>query len=167
MLTRHVPSNDPSNLPFLTLPSAASPPANEPQRPTARQELHLTLGAGGRGSRPELAEAPPTRTLVIDRTAYEVSVDGQLVELTVKEFAILAYLADHPGHVFSRRDLLSAIWGEHHAAGSRTVDVHVSRLRSKLGTRFPLLTVRGIGYKLRARPPAGGTHPISAHVHST
>jgi len=90
-------------------------------------------------------------TLVVDQRAHEAEINGRSVELTAKEFALLRHFAEHAGHVLSRRALLLGIWGERYEGGARTVDIHVSRLRTKLGDELPLFTVRGVGYKLRAR----------------
>jgi DNA-binding response OmpR family regulator len=88
--------------------------------------------------------------LVVDRAAHEVSVEGRRVLLTAKEFALLAFLAAHRGRVHSRESLLSRVWGSRYEGGARTVDIHVRRLRAKLGDALPLETLRGAGYKLRA-----------------
>jgi DNA-binding response OmpR family regulator len=87
--------------------------------------------------------------LVIDRAAHEVVVDGRSIVLTAKEFALLAFLAQNRGRVFSRDALLARVWGTRYEGGARTVDIHVRRLRMKLGDAFPLETLRGAGYKLR------------------
>lgn len=86
----------------------------------------------------------------VDPGARRVNVDGQPVELTATEFDLLAYLVQHPGRVYSREHLLSAVWGYAAAAGTRTVDVHVSQLRNKLGEASPIRTVRGVGYSVEA-----------------
>jgi DNA-binding response OmpR family regulator len=89
-------------------------------------------------------------SIVIDRSGHEVRIDGRNVKLTAREFALLVYLCDHRGRVVSRDDALERVWGNDYAGGSRTVDIHVRRLRSKLGNAFPLVTLRGAGYKLAA-----------------
>ncbi|MGH7438472.1 MAG: winged helix-turn-helix domain-containing protein [Polyangiaceae bacterium] len=94
-------------------------------------------------------------TLVIDRAAHDVSVDGRHVILTAKEFALIAFLAGNRGRVFSREALLARVWGSRYEGGARTVDIHVRRLRAKLGDALPLDTLRGAGYKLRAPSDAG------------
>ncbi len=86
--------------------------------------------------------------LVIDRSAREVHVDGRPVTLTAKEFSLLAYLGENRGRVKSREQLLARVWGASYEGGPRTVDIHVRRLRAKLGPVFALQTVRGAGYKL-------------------
>ena len=87
--------------------------------------------------------------LVIDRAAHEVLVEGRSILLTAKEFALLAFLAQNRGRVFSRETLLARVWGARYEGGPRTVDIHVRRLRMKLGDALPLETLRGAGYKLR------------------
>jgi DNA-binding response OmpR family regulator len=87
--------------------------------------------------------------LVIDRAAHEVLIEGRTIVLTAKEFALLAFLAQNRGRVFSRETLLARVWGARYEGGPRTVDIHVRRLRMKLGDALPLETLRGAGYKLR------------------
>lgn len=86
--------------------------------------------------------------IVIDRAAHEVSVDGRAVVLTAKEFALVSFLADRRGKVVSRGEILSRVWGQRFEGTTRTVDIHVRRLRAKLGPALPLHTLRGAGYKL-------------------
>ena len=94
--------------------------------------------------------AVPVASLLLlypDR-AY-ATLDGAELRLTRLEFLLLNYLATHPGRVFTRPQLLSRVWGYAHLVGQCTVDVHVRRLRAKLGDRGPTIhTVRGIGYRL-------------------
>ena len=92
--------------------------------------------------------------LLVDRVAHEVTVDGRPVTLTAKEFALVSFLAAHRGRVFSREALLARVWGRGYSGGPRTVDIHVRRLRAKIGESLPLETMRGAGYKMRA-PEAG------------
>ncbi len=89
-------------------------------------------------------------SLLVDRSAHEVRVEGRRGALTAKEFALLAFLAATRGRVFSRESLLARVWGNRYEGGARTVDIHVRRLRAKLGDALPLETRRGAGYKLRA-----------------
>ena len=95
--------------------------------------------------------------VVVDREARRVSVAGGEVDLTATEFDLLAHLVGHPDRVFSREELLSAVWGYAAAAGTRTVDVHVAQLRAKLGDDAPIRTVRGVGYAGRAGVADTGT----------
>ena len=90
-----------------------------------------------------------TGPLTIDENGYHASVDGKPLDLTYTEFELLKYLAQHPGRVFSREQLLSDVWGYDYYGGTRTVDVHVRRLRAKLGVEHESLigTVRNVGYR--------------------
>jgi DNA-binding response OmpR family regulator len=87
--------------------------------------------------------------LVIDEAAYSVRLRGHALDLTYKEFELLKYLAQHPGRVFTRAQLLQEVWGYDYFGGTRTVDVHVRRLRAKLGSDHETLigTVRNVGYR--------------------
>ncbi|MFA6549326.1 MAG: winged helix-turn-helix domain-containing protein [Candidatus Margulisiibacteriota bacterium] len=90
--------------------------------------------------------------LIMDIARHEVVVDGRMVELTAKEFNLLHFLIKNNGIVFSRAQLLGAVWGINVAIETRTVDVHIRRLRKKLGeVRYYILTLRGVGYKFRAK----------------
>jgi len=86
--------------------------------------------------------------LAIDVAAHEVFLRGRPVPLTAREFALLHYLYLHRGHLVGRRELLREVWGESYSGGPRTIDIHIRRLRSKLGADS-IETVRGIGYKFR------------------
>jgi DNA-binding winged helix-turn-helix (wHTH) protein len=88
--------------------------------------------------------------VVVDKAGHEVSVGGRPISLTAKEFALLAYLCERRGKVLSREHLLARVWGNRYDGGPRTVDIHVRRLRAKLGDSLPLETLRGSGYKLRS-----------------
>ncbi len=89
-------------------------------------------------------------SLYIDLAAHEVSIDGRPRQLTHQEFALLSFLCQNRGRVFSRRQLLERVWGVDYYGSSRTVDIHVRRLRMKLGQSVNNLeTVRGVGYKMK------------------
>jgi DNA-binding response OmpR family regulator len=90
--------------------------------------------------------------VVIDEKSYTAKIRGQALDLTFKEFELLKYLAQHPGRVFTRSQLLQEIWGYDYFGGTRTVDVHIRRLRSKLGAEFEAIigTVRNVGYRFNA-----------------
>lgn len=89
--------------------------------------------------------------LVIDIAGYEARVSGRRIDLTHQEFELLRFLAQHRGRVFTRSALLERAWGYQYAGGTRTVDIHVRRVRSKLGDAGELIeTVRNVGYKMRA-----------------
>ncbi|NNG20750.1 response regulator transcription factor [Naumannella sp. ID2617S] len=88
----------------------------------------------------------------IDEGAYTARLDGRSLDLTYTEFELLKYLAGNPGRVFSREQLLSEVWGYDYFGGTRTVDVHVRRLRAKLGDKESLIgTVRNVGYRFDPR----------------
>ncbi|MFQ5862586.1 MAG: response regulator [Candidatus Brocadiales bacterium] len=89
-------------------------------------------------------------SLVIDTSRHEVSLDGKNIALTITEFRLLHYLAERPGRVLTRDQLMSGVLGEDSVVVDRTIDVHVASLRKKLGKYAPyIVTVRGLGYKLR------------------
>lgn len=92
--------------------------------------------------------------LEIDEDAYSVKLQGNLLDLTYKEFELLKYLAQHPGRVFTRAQLLQEVWGYDYFGGTRTVDVHIRRLRAKLGPEHETLigTVRNVGYRFVSGP---------------
>ena len=86
--------------------------------------------------------------VVIDEASYSAKVHGKPLDLTFKEFELLRFLATHPSRVFTREQLLSEVWGYDNFGGTRTVDVHVRRLRAKLGDLESLIgTVRNVGYR--------------------
>ncbi|WP_405216027.1 winged-helix domain-containing protein [Agrococcus sp. Ld7] len=95
------------------------------------------------------AAAPiSTSGLTIDEPSYQARLDGRPIDLTFKEFELLRFLAANPARVFTREQLLSEVWGYDYFGGTRTVDVHVRRLRAKLGALESLIgTVRGVGYR--------------------
>ncbi len=90
-----------------------------------------------------------TGEVVIDEVSYTAKIRGRSLDLTFKEFELLKFLAQHPGRVFTRAQLLQEIWGYDYFGGTRTVDVHIRRLRSKLGPEFEAIigTVRNVGYR--------------------
>ncbi len=87
--------------------------------------------------------------LVIDAESYQAKINGRTLDLTFKEFELLRHLHENPSRVFSREQLLSEVWGYDYFGGTRTVDVHIRRLRAKLGEAESLIdTVRNVGYRL-------------------
>ena len=119
-------------------------------KPFSPRELVARLNALLRRSRPVKAEGfieiGPVR---IDMSAREASCDGVTLTLTPREFELLAFFLNHPGRVISREELLRKVWGYDYLGETRTVDVHVRRLRVKLGDHARLIeTVTGAGYKL-------------------
>jgi DNA-binding response OmpR family regulator len=108
----------------------------------------------GKDAIEQLANNPSLKEIrsgevVIDEDSYTAKIKGRTLDLTFKEFELLKYLAQHPGRVFSRSQLLQEIWGYDYFGGTRTVDVHIRRLRSKLGPEFESVidTVRNVGYR--------------------
>ena len=103
--------------------------------------------------------------VTIDETTYTARLKGNVLDLTFKEFELLKYLAQHPGRVFTRAQLLQEIWGYDYFGGTRTVDVHIRRLRSKLGPEFESIigTVRNVGYRFTL-PTGGKESQISERV---
>ena len=97
----------------------------------------------------ELTNGLKSGELAIDFERYEVHVKGKPLDLTYKEFELLRFLATHPGRVFSREALLDKVWGYDYYGGTRTVDVHIRRLRAKIetGGAAYIQTVRNVGYK--------------------
>ncbi len=106
---------------------------------------HLFSATDG-GSRPDLVE---TSGLVLNLETYQASFNGNALDLTFMEYELLKFLAQNPGKVFTREMLLSRVWGYEYYGGARTVDVHIRRLRAKLGEEHANLiqTVRSVGYR--------------------
>jgi len=103
--------------------------------------------------RAALSDATPEQVdigdLTIDESTYTARLSGNALDLTYKEFELLKFLAQHPGRVFTRSHLVQEVWGYDYFGGTRTVDVHVRRLRAKLGPEHEAMigTVRNVGYK--------------------
>ena len=110
-----------------------------------RLRFALTRRRTGTGEETAIRLGP----IVLDPSTYRVSLEGTPLDLTFKEFELLRYLAERRGRVFTRPTLLREVWGYDFYGGTRTVDVHVRRLRSKLGPAHEGLveTVRGVGYR--------------------
>ena len=110
-----------------------------------RLRFALTRRRTGTGEETAIRLGP----IVLDPSTYRVSIEGTPLDLTFKEFELLRYLAERRGRVFTRPALLREVWGYDFYGGTRTVDVHVRRLRSKLGPAHEGLveTVRGVGYR--------------------
>ena len=120
----------------------------------------------GKDALTQLAKNPSLKEIrsgevVIDEDSYTAKIKGRTLDLTFKEFELLKYLAQHPGRVFSRSQLLQEIWGYDYFGGTRTVDVHIRRLRSKLGPEFESVidTVRNVGYRFSQN---GSQTPVDA-----
>jgi len=120
-------------------------------KPFSPRELSARIKAILRRSEQRSEDAVlSARDIVLRRDSHEVTVGGDLVELTGKEFDLLACFLEHPGIVLSRERLLDLVWGMTYPGGTRTVDMHVAQLRRKLGDAEGIRTVRGSGYKLIA-----------------
>jgi len=106
------------------------------------------ISAAREASDPE-AHVIRSGEVVVDDATYTAKIGGRPLDLTFKEFELLKFLAQHPGRVFSRQQLLQEVWGYDYFGGTRTVDVHVRRLRAKLGTEHEhhIGTVRNVGYR--------------------
>jgi DNA-binding response OmpR family regulator len=150
----------------------------------AEVEARLRLAIG---RRTESITQPPDEIrssgLVVNEATYSARMNGRSLDLTFKEFELLKFLAQHPGRVFTRAQLLQEVWGYDYFGGTRTVDVHVRRLRAKLGAENEALigTVRNVGYRFvpvkgsaaadpladgehgASRPPGDGARPPAGH----
>jgi len=122
--------------------------------------VRAILRRSGAGSSEEDEKALTVGGISIDQKTREVRIEGREVELTTTEFDLLRVLAEHPGWLYSREELLESVWGYKYLGDSRLVDVHIANLRKKLGDdpadpQF-VRTVRGVGYKLQS---PGGDRP--------
>lgn len=107
--------------------------------------LRIAIGRQSRDGGSSMIKASG---VVIDEASYSAKVHGRTLDLTFKEFELLRFLAANPSRVFTREQLLSEVWGYDYFGGTRTVDVHVRRLRAKLGDMESLIgTVRNVGYR--------------------
>jgi len=129
--------------------------------PTTPNEIATRLAhlfiRSGRGLSPELIDHG---VLVLNVETYQAAIDGRVLDLTYMEYELLRFLTSHPGRVFSRETLLSRVWGYEYYGGARTVDVHVRRLRAKLGEEHAHLiqTVRSVGYRFGQGGWSSPTH---------
>jgi DNA-binding response OmpR family regulator len=131
--------------------------------------IRLSLGALQAAREADDPEAHVIRSgeVTVDDATYTARISGRILDLTFKEFELLKYLAQHPGRVFTRQQLLSEVWGYDYFGGTRTVDVHVRRLRAKLGAENEQLigTVRNVGYRfVVSRDEADGRMSLSRDV---
>jgi DNA-binding response OmpR family regulator len=137
--------------------------------------LRLAIGRQASVAAPDAPDEIRSGDLAIDEATYTARLHGRVLDLTFKEFELLKFLAQHPGRVFTRAHLLQEVWGYDYFGGTRTVDVHVRRLRAKLGPEHEALigTVRNVGYRFvplkhgddfrrghpREQEPPGGRQP--------
>jgi DNA-binding response OmpR family regulator len=113
----------------------------------AEIDARIRLSAG-RAAKGQSSSKIQASGVVIDEASYSAKVRGRPLDLTFKEFELLRFFATHPSRVFTREQLLSEVWGYDYFGGTRTVDVHVRRLRAKLGDLESLIgTVRNVGYR--------------------
>ena len=136
----------------------------------AETEARLRLAIGRRAGDDSAPEEIRTGDLSIDEATYTARLRGRALDLTFKEFELLKFLAQHPGRVFTRAQLLHEVWGYDYFGGTRTIDVHVRRLRAKLGAEYEALigTVRNVGYRFvpSASEDTGSPRPPHTPVRS-
>jgi DNA-binding response OmpR family regulator len=125
-----------------------------PAEVEARLRLAVGRLAASRDTEDPEAHVIRSGEVTVDEATYTAKLGGRALDLTFKEFELLKYLAQHPGRVFSRDQLLQEVWGYDYFGGTRTVDVHVRRLRAKLGPENETLigTVRNVGYRFVLPP---------------
>ncbi len=121
-------------------------------KPFGFRELVARIGAVTRRTTAPSLIASKQRlgTLTIDRDAHRVHVDDKEIDLTPKEYELLAMLAERPGAVRTREDIIEQVWDAHWFGPTKTLDVHVSALRRKLAHPEWISTIRGVGYRLEA-----------------
>ncbi len=124
-------------------------PTCGPAELEARIKLAISRLVASREEADPEAHVIRSGEVVVDEATYTAKIGGRHLDLTFKEFELLKFLAQHPGRVFSRQQLLQEVWGYDYFGGTRTVDVHVRRLRAKLGPENETLigTVRNVGYR--------------------
>jgi len=132
----------------------------------AEVEARLRLAVGRRGQGATTGATGgliKAGELTIDPDTYAAKLKGRPLDLTYKEFELLKFVAQHPGRVFTRDQLLREVWGYDYFGGTRTVDVHVRRLRAKLGSEYESMigTVRQVGYKFVVPPNRGLPEPAT------
>lgn len=139
-----VPESRLADLPSFAVDDFALSPANAEELMARLRRLLTIEGEGG-------SDVIRCTDLVIDTANYSVTLGGKPIDLTYKEYELLKFLATNPGRVFTREALLNRVWGYDYFGGSRTVDVHVRRLRSKIEDRHHTFieTVRNVGYRFR------------------
>ncbi|CAN5333359.1 MAG: response regulator transcription factor [Nocardioidaceae bacterium] len=122
--------------------------------------LRLNTGRLARDQEDDDAHVIRSGNVEVDEATYTARLGSRPLDLTFKEFELLKHLAQHPGRVFTRQQLLAEVWGYDYFGGTRTVDVHVRRLRAKLGPENETLigTVRNVGYRFVIPPGAGESH---------
>ncbi|OMF23855.1 DNA-binding response regulator [Paenibacillus sp. FSL H8-0548] len=120
-------------------------------KPFEPKELLFRMKALLRRYRLVSSEVIQLGSIMIDRRGYEITVGDELLTLPLREFELLSQLASHPGRIYTREQLIQLIWSSDFKGDSRTVDVHIKRLRERFADRqddFTIKTIRGLGYKL-------------------
>jgi DNA-binding response OmpR family regulator len=137
-----------------------------PNAGPAELDARLRMLTSKSTSAPADNEVLSVGDLVIEEATYTARLKGRALELTYKEFELLKYLAQHAGRVFTRAQLLQEVWGYDFFGGTRTVDVHVRRLRSKLGPEHEGMigTVRNVGYKFVRPARSGQPRPVTGEL---
>jgi DNA-binding response OmpR family regulator len=137
---------------------------SSPAEVEARLRLAVSRLQVAAGAPTEAPEEIRSGELHIDEATYTAKLRGRTLDLTFKEFELLKFLAQHPGRVFTRAVLLQEVWGYDYFGGTRTVDVHVRRLRAKLGTEHEALigTVRNVGYRFVPEGTDAATRSVLA-----
>ena len=131
------------------------------------EELETRVARATRGSAPAgSCTTLRAGSLELNPATYTVSVDGEAVDFTYVEYELLRFLMTHPNRVFSREALLQRVWGYDYYGGARTVDVHVRRLRAKLGDGHAerVKTVRSVGYLFELTPVRTAPRPLRSVV---
>lgn len=130
----------------------------------ARLRLAIERGGSGSADGDEGPEVVHRGDLLIDEASYSARLRQRPLDLTFKEFELLKFLAQHASRVFTRHQLLHEVWGYDYFGGTRTVDVHVRRLRAKLGPEYEHLigTVRNVGYRFVPDTERGGDREAGA-----
>lgn len=121
--------------------------------PAAEIQARLKMAIESSKATGSPSDEVPSGPVDIDARSFSASVAGKALDLTYREFELLHFLVEHPNQVISREELLKEVWGYDYFGGSRTVDVHVRRLRAKLGPEHEghIITVRNVGYKYETR----------------
>lgn len=123
-------------------------------KPFEPKELLFRMKALLRRYRLVSSEVIQLGSVVIDRRGYEIKIGEAVLTLPLREFELLSQLASHPGRIYTREQLIQLIWSADFQGDSRTVDVHIKRLRERFADRqgdFTITTIRGLGYKLEVR----------------
>ena len=128
--------------------------------------LRLAIGRLAAANESDVPDEIRTGEVSIDEATYTAKVRGRILDLTFKEFELIKFLAQHPGRVFTRAQLLQEVWGYDYFGGTRTVDVHVRRLRAKLGPEHEAVigTVRNVGYRFVIPPRDQIVMPVALTV---